>query len=337
MRKARASEDWCGLARLIAGEPVGATVRGAEINCIEDLLRLGYANDPPACLHFCVSDTVVGGEVGEVLTEYYESQGYAVETHRIDGLREDDSTLFRTVGLRNLVRQIGQIVRNAGDPRLAVINATGGFKAQMAVAVIIGQALGVGVFYKHERFPEIISFPPLPISLDYDLLGQHAGLLCQLEHGEVIAMEPEEMVESLRVLLDEVPGDGPEHYWALGPIGQIYLEGFRQRYPAERSLPAACVDRKAPSFRDDHYPKGFRDYVQKVWSEQPYIKHCHSLPYDRQQGIRNGRFYLRPDDTLVGEFQDKNNFGSRFAITTTATNRSQLLAAVLHLNTVYGV
>ncbi|MGI5862875.1 MAG: putative CRISPR-associated protein [Myxococcales bacterium] len=72
-------------------------------------------------------------------------------------------------GLRNLVRAIGKIARDAGGPEWVAINATGGYKAQIAVAVLIGQALGSPVFYKHERFEsEVIAFPPMPVSFDYD-------------------------------------------------------------------------------------------------------------------------------------------------------------------------
>ena len=69
------------------------------------------------------------------------------------------------------------------------IDTTGGYKAQIAVAVVLGQALGIPVFYKHEKFSETIAFPPLPISLDYSLLGPHADLLNLFERGGALTHE----------------------------------------------------------------------------------------------------------------------------------------------------
>ena len=75
--------------------------------------------------------------------------------------------------------------------------------------------------------------------------------------------------EKLRVLLVEIPVDG-ESMYELGPIGQIYLTGFRLRNPKPIKLVPA-ENRKPPSFRDDHYPVQFREFVDKVWHEIPWI------------------------------------------------------------------
>lgn len=216
------------------------------------------------------------------------------------------------------------------------INATGGYKAQIAIAVLIGQALEVTVFYKHERFSEIISFPPMPVSFDYDLLAKEAALLDQLERGELLELEESEIDPSLRLLLEEAESEGTKKLWALAPIGQIYLEGFRVRHPLARTLPPASTNRSHPSFRDDHYPDGFKEFVEKVWREQTFINTCHSLPYDQQRSIRNRVFYLRNDDQIVGEYVDRNGFGARFAINTTAETAPQRTAIVMHLNQEYG-
>src|SRR5437764_255973 len=50
-----------------------------------------------------------------------------------------------------------------------------------AVAVLLGQALGIPVYYKHELFSEIIAFPPMPVALDFEVWMRASGLLTALE------------------------------------------------------------------------------------------------------------------------------------------------------------
>src|SRR5438093_1489422 len=95
-------------------------------------------------------------------------------------------TLICTVGtrliVRNLAKAVCQIIRDHGASSCA-INATGGYKAQIAIAVLMGQALGVPVYYKHERFDEIIAFPPMPVALDFEVWMRLSGLLFALERA----------------------------------------------------------------------------------------------------------------------------------------------------------
>src|SRR5205823_12850906 len=103
-----------------------------------------------------------------------------VEAVEVADLQDEDPKRFRTKGLRNLVRGLCRVVRERSAAACA-INATGGYKAQIAVAVLLGQALGIDVYYMHERFSEIIAFPPMPVSLDYEVWLRFSGWLTKLE------------------------------------------------------------------------------------------------------------------------------------------------------------
>lgn len=99
---------------------------------------------------------------------------------------------------------------------------------------------------------------------------------------------PEEEVEPIRALLGEAQVDG-KHLWELAPIGQIFLEGFRQRYPLEKTLPAAVpeTERKAPTFGNDHHlPRGFELYVNEIWQATPYIATCRATSYVGKRQFR---------------------------------------------------
>ncbi|HXG66327.1 MAG TPA: putative CRISPR-associated protein [Blastocatellia bacterium] len=327
---------WKELAEGLHARGPDARVCGAEVNSIHDLLTRGLLQAPPFALHFCLSDTERGRMTGEILRHYFESLGQQVRLHAIEGLQDDNPGRFRTEGLRNLARKVGEIVRQTGDPMYVAINATGGYKAQIAIAVLIGQAMGLPVFYKHELFPEIIAFPPMPLSFDYDLLGRHADVLDELEREGVVEMPEGQVDDALRVLLEEAEGSDGKTLWALAPIGQIYLEGFRQRYPVEKTLPSAATNRSAPTYGNDHhYPNGFKEYVNKVWRDNGYIITCHSISYHAQSAIRDRVFYVASDGQIIGEYR-KGGDGARFAIMTTATTAAQKAAVVAHLNQKYG-
>jgi len=345
IRKAYCEERWAALGRALTGIPGDAMLCGAEINSIASLYERGKIN--PRKIVFLVSDTADGKKMAEVLQAYYDGRSKdlglnQVTHHCIEKLQDDAPRDFKTHGLRNLVRAMGREIQLAGGYNRVAINATGGYKAQIAIAVLIGQALDIPVYYKHELFNEIISFPPLPVALDYDLIGKYGDILTAFDRGAVLTGEETGPIdEKLRALLEEVVVDNVT-CWELSPIGQVYLTGFRLRHPRPVNLPhPAPGQREQPSFRDDHYPAGFKDHVNKVWRETPWITTCHSLPYDGQAALKRTGFHLVPGhmeggrqipDRIIGTYIDHTNFGARFAVLTTGSSRTDLIWAVDSLN-----
>jgi putative CRISPR-associated protein (TIGR02619 family) len=314
---------------------------GAEINSIADAVKRGKLTQLEF-IEFLVSDTEDGRIMGRLLENYFTERAIKdldtlqnVKFHVIEDLQDEKPPRFKVYGLRNLVRKLGEIARDHGADTL-VIDATGGYKAQIAVAVVFGQALSIPVLYRHERFSEIIDFPPMPITFDYSLLGKNADLLAAFERGDTLTYsEVDDLDEKVRVLLEEVEVDG-ENVFALGAVGQIFLTGFRLRFPRSRQLtPVSKDDRSDPSFTDDHFPKGFKEFVIKVWSETEWIKTTHTVPFEHQKAIKGTSFYVR-EGKLLGTFQDKDKFGARFVILTNAEGEDQLAWAADQLNQKYG-
>lgn len=331
------AQNWKALAAEMLKISPTERLCGAEINTVEEARRRNWLSLEN--LIFLVSDTPNGRNTGEFLQYYFqqrELQLRTLEYQVVDNLQDERPTDFKVYGLRNLVRKIGEYIQRFGGVEYIAIDATGGYKAQIAIAVIVGQALNIPVFYKHERFSEIIDFPPLPISFDYEILARNADLLADFERGEVFSQdELEDVDEKLRVLLTEVLVDGHAVY-ELSPIGQIYLTGFRIRNPKPVKLIAA--NKKPPSFREDHYPIGFKDFVEKVCNENAWIITATSLPYVKQKSIKYIGFYVREEDgkaRLIGTFQDKNSFGARFWIHVTDESLEALAWAADTLNRKY--
>ena len=97
-----------------------------------------------------------------------------------------------------------------------------------------------------EKFGDIISFPPLPVTFDYELIGRYGRLLHAFEESmQLTEDEIDSIDEELKVLLDQEIIDG-KLCWALSPIGEIFLTGFRLRNPKPVELPNALPEERKP-------------------------------------------------------------------------------------------
>ncbi|HHU98200.1 MAG TPA: putative CRISPR-associated protein [Petrimonas sp.] len=335
--------EWKALGQCLTEVPGHARLCGAEINSIYALSQKDWLDIRE--IVFLVSDTKEGKNTGEVLTTYFESVKDALGLQNvryscIEGLQDERPWEFRTTGLRNLVREVGKVVQRVGGPQYVAIDATGGYKAQIAVAALIGVAMDIDVYYRHERFDDIISFPPLPVALDYSLVGKYGNTIHAFEKEPLLTEDEIGPIdEELVVLLDREVIDG-ETCWALSPIGEIYLTGYRMRYPKAADLRSATSEeREVPRFPDHHYPNGFKQFVTKVWQETPWITRCVTVPYSKQEGMKKTGFYLRegtaddkPTWEIIGEYIDHEGFGGRFKVLTTADQYHDLVWAVDQLN-----
>jgi len=179
LAEAYARGDWSAVARGLRELPPADRLCGAEINSIASMIEKGYVQ-PDCALYFLHSQTAHGRQIAGILGQYYHHSGHRpVETVEVPDLQDEDPKRFRSKGLRQLARELAAVVRRHGATACA-INATGGYKAQIAIAVVLGQALGVPVYYKHELFSEVIAFPPLPVALDLELWMRASGMLGEL-------------------------------------------------------------------------------------------------------------------------------------------------------------
>ena len=135
LAQAYADQDWPKVAAHLRQLPPTERLCGAEINSVTDLLTHGHVEKDR--LHLLFSDTADGGHVAAVLDAYFTTGGWREQTHRVNDLKDQDPRAFRTRGLRNLAKLFDDQVREAGLPEHCAINATGGYKAQIAIAVLM--------------------------------------------------------------------------------------------------------------------------------------------------------------------------------------------------------
>lgn len=143
----------------------------AETNALH---RLGLQSDDR--IVFLHSATQKSAVCAEFLSRHYAGSVDSISTREIQDLSYEEGK-FKLRGLRSLVGTLTELIEEAqGEGREVLINATGGFKAEIAFSTLVGLLFDVPVYYIHERFRDIVEMPVLPIDWDYSLLYDHRDL-----------------------------------------------------------------------------------------------------------------------------------------------------------------
>lgn len=303
---------------------------GAEINSTHSILQKGYLD--PKKLLLCVSDTLEGEATGSILQCYYRDLFQEVEVIKIIGLQAKDPKRFRNHGLRYLVRVISNIVKRARDQGQGVIiNATGGFKAQISFAGLIGQLLNVPVYYMFETFQEVIELPPLPVSFSFDFWLRHFDALERLSRDLVPKNEvPQDLDEVL--LLRE------EGLCCLSSLGELFHQGYKERFRRQRVqlLPPQCglqLNQKKVVFEDNnpHRHPGLAEYLRRLL-QRGYITGARTYYFNPDLPERL-RFFISPRcraNEIEGWYSDGNRT-TKFILTTTAQTELERQAVIVDL------
>lgn len=279
---------------------------GAEINSVASIISTGSLAEQ-ALIELLVPDTAQGRNVGRYLELYFRNQRCPirfkeVQVQVVEELNDSNPKRFRTMGLRELVRRIADVIQRYGAQRVA-INATGGYKAQICLAGLVGQALEVPVYYMFERFTEVVELRPQPVSLEFGLWLDNFELFRFL--GRRHDADPEELIrnlggqpdERLEPLLDRAENQRV----ALSPVGELFHRQFMYRFhlARERLLPAATTGERRQHPGQDRLlldnshlnqvkPNGLFTYLSRVFDETPYIRgfHCYYADPDLSEETR---------------------------------------------------
>jgi putative CRISPR-associated protein (TIGR02619 family) len=348
LKNAVDNKAWKILAENLVNIPGTTRLCGAEINSITDIIKRQYCEDK-CLLLFCHSDTEEGEYIASILRYYYEAKGHQSNLHKIEFLQDKEPKLFRTKGLRNLAKTISRVIYNQGS-KYCAINATGGYKAQIAIGVLIGQALSIPVYYKHELFSEIISFPPMPIGLDFNLWLKTNELLTALERWEKIKgivekHDIEKMVklpdeyekwdERIETLIERIEIDGIT-YLEISPTGQIFHETFKGRFESVRSqvLPSSVpkIEKQQPRLPRHNWGNAetpILNFINKIVEDCPYVRACYT-DYWNPDLPSPVLFHLKGEE-IEGIFSN-GTWTVKFIVETSATTPEQRDACVADLN-----
>ena len=205
----------------------------AELNFLSRFLEQG---DEVELLH---SDTDSGSRCSRYLEDYLRTLGYTCAVHRVPGLTQKAAG-FADYGLRALVHLLAQRVTAARRrAREVAINATGGFKPEVAYATVLGLVFRVPVYYIHESFKDIIEIPPSPIGWDTGLILESADFFEWVDEEprptrQVRARAAQlPQPEAVQMLLED-QSDGTT---LLSPLGEAYSRAFSDEEEAAQSVP----------------------------------------------------------------------------------------------------
>lgn len=289
IQEAFKSKDCSELVKQLTKLPTDLRLLGAEINSIEALIRKNYLTNERKRVVFLVSDTEDGQDIGKILKDYFASAkspiGFNISEIRVvQGLQDIRPIEFKRKGLANLVRVLGEEFRKS-DSHYTAINATGGYKAQIAIAVAFGQVAKIPVYYKHERFDQIISFPKIPFSIDLSLVDDNLLLWAQLAEPEARFTYEEirnyigsddKYFDQMIPLLETIEEEGT-YYYSLSALGLVYWEEYLNQYPDRLLDPPAAGNRSRRVVQDEHYPNGFKNYLKKVYNDNIFIIGFHNV------------------------------------------------------------
>jgi len=350
VKKALETKNWQQVTLLLLQGSNSDRLCGAEINSITSICNKGLLERRKKLI-FLVSDTDDGKKTGDLLKLYYKNSSNPLkfeeepEVRVLKGLRDDNVKAFKQLGLKNLVREISTEVRNFG-PEAIAINATGGYKAQISFAGMIGQALEIPVYYLFEKFSEVIELPPQPVSLDLAFWLNNYLLFEQLETEQTIKkseIEGENENEYIQALLDneyiqalwdEEQIDGVT-YVSLSAMGVLFNERCRLQFAKQETTTLSLIpkdetdpERKTIDLREDHGKDILQAFAKKI-RRSPYVKKIiNSLEFNpkRTNSIRR----TKPNGTIefVLTWTDE---GLGLCIQTTGRNLAETNSIALHL------
>lgn len=327
------------LVTTLSGLDPTSRLCGAEVNSITSILQKGYLADRTR-LVLLVSDTEDGALLGEVLRRYYLDRANTwrfreAESISMVGLTDTDIRRFRSEGLRNLVREVAKNARQFGSNRL-VINATGGYKAQISFAGMIGQALDIPVCYLFERFSEVIELPPQPIALDLTFWLEYVDLFFQLAVDDA-DRNPAEKEPRFSSLVDEEKVDG-RTIIGLSAMGQLFHESLCYRFAQQREALLPPPSNLEPSQKEIKYEdknsnkhKGLSEWLESI-CERPYVKRIYTHYYNPNLPRK---ICFRPSttgkiDQVEGWYSD-GKATTKFDLVTTASKEMQQKAVIADL------
>lgn len=340
IQEAFAAKNWKQVSLLLIARPNSDRLCGAEINSITSICTSHYLSYLSRLL-FLVSDTEDGRNTGEILKLYYEHSSNPLHFNRVEvrvleGLRDDKVKDFKQKGLKNLVRQISTEARNF-SPETIAINATGGYKAQISFAGMVGQALGIPVYYLFEKFSEVIELPPQPVALDLAFWLNHYVFFEKLEESSILEKaEAEKLfnVEYWQSLVDEeLINDVP--YVSLSATGELFHERCRLQFAKQETAILSIIPQddtppasKSIRLRDDHGKDILQAFADQI-CHSPYVKGViNSLPFNP----RRVKPILETHPNGLVEFVlTWTNAGLGICIQTTGRNLAETNSIALHL------
>lgn len=219
----------------------GEIAASAETNALSHII-----NEEDELL-FLFSDTPEGISASQALVGYYLQKGYKAKSRIIKGLNYAHSE-FMSQGLKALVNALIDEIRLARRKGLeAIINATGGFKAEIAYATLVGLLFNVSVYYIHEVFQDVIRMPPTPIDWDYSLLAEYENFFEWITKDTRRQEKVERYLQGAPDRINLLIETDDAGYTTLSAAGDVYYAAYQE---ALKQSPSMFLSKEAIRFYD---------------------------------------------------------------------------------------
>lgn len=223
---------------------------------------------------FLYTTTPEGQKCAEILETYFKNRNWSVRSLQLP--IEYDEVKFERKGLRELVDiLIEEIINAQRQGKQVIINATGGFKAEIAYTTMVGMIFQVPVKYIYQQFKQPIAFPVLPITWDTDLMLTYEHFFewidSQPHHYSTVEKRLNNIADRDKVSAFLLPPD-TEGYIYLSPAGDILWQRVRQQRSCAEQVadPESSdnpeFDKVSHSLRSvkHHYPKYTLELAEKI-------------------------------------------------------------------------
>ena len=167
----------------------------AELNGMRPWLEAFKSGDSKALGRVVLleTDTVSGRAAGDVLEGVFKQYGVSVDRETVSRLGIPGFFVEGIKNLLSMIRRVAQDIIEAGQCPL--INLTGGFKPESAVALVSSIGYVPLGYYIHESFRDVIYIPLYPLA---DKSGARSVISRGIDRGEWIGFrDPPEWLTCL--------------------------------------------------------------------------------------------------------------------------------------------
>ena len=287
--------------------------------------RLGILEEPVGEKVVLVhSHTPDGRYCAERLEDYARCKGLETAIRQIDELSYTDAATFNR-GLSRLVRVLAETLRAGRADGEVAIAATGGFKAEIAVANLVGALLGSPVYYIYEQFEQLVTLEPIPISLEPQWLREGSGkaLLGRLGDGDCVSRQQiDSLVKAdgrLEILLESAELEGDEII-CTNVLGELAVQ--LSKTPHAEWPPTCDIDPEKKIKLEGaghHRPDGWEKTVNRL-SRSRFVRMV------RRDGAAGNRKGIRPANDNCSDIHVVVDDGERvlgLRVETTCENAEQ--------------
>lgn len=311
---------------------------GTEIVSVENLIEKNIFSGKR--LYMINHDTINGILAAEVLEEFFIKKGIVKEVIRktIPCVNKRKPLEFKTIGLKNLVEEVSNIVKQVGNRYNVAVCTVGGYTAEIFMVSLISQILGLKSYFMFREFEAVTEIQPLPIKIDYNYYLENKEFFKLMsEDRDVLKEEIEKYLSEeihLEYFVEDYKKDG-KTYVTLSAIGYYYLKTVTDytNLPRRHST-VNMADKEMPSMSIKERPEELEEIIQEL-KASPYVNKLKIVFHNPDRTLKVSKFFLLDSDdyesAIALEF--KTNLGGyRVDIMTVASTKKEQEALMIYFN-----